>query len=71
MWLETEGASMANRSAFRAVYKLSYLLRGRYRTTRRSVGDSIKLGLIAKELAGSYIRVACWSNFNRVLEIEI
>jgi len=71
IWLEAEGISMANRDAFRIVYKLSYLLRGRYRTTRRGVEDSVKLGLIAKELAESYIRVVCWDGFKRVLEVEI
>ncbi len=53
------------------VYRLSYISRGRYRTTKRDVKDSIRLGLIARELIGYYVRVVCWSGFNRVLEVEI
>lgn len=63
--------SISDWSIFKEVYRLSYLFRGRYRTTRRDVKDSIRLGLIARELTGYYVKVVYWSGFDRVLEIEI
>jgi len=63
------GVSIDCWNVFRVVYRFSYLSRGRYRTTRRGVGDSVRLGLIARELARYYLRVVCWSGFDRVLEV--
>lgn len=53
---------------FRELYKRSYLMRNRYRKTRRSIEDVIRLGLVARELIDYYIKVVKWDSFDRVLE---
>uniref|UniRef100_A0A7C5UVA3 Uncharacterized protein n=1 Tax=Ignisphaera aggregans TaxID=334771 RepID=A0A7C5UVA3_9CREN len=53
----------------REVYKLIYINRGRYRTTSRSIENSIRLGYLAKELAEYYLEVVEWGR-KRVLKLK-
>ena len=57
--------------AFREAFKRSYLTRGPRRTTRRSVSDSVRLGLIARELVSYYVTVVEWSGFRRVIRVDV
>jgi len=54
---------------FRRAYKTVYLSRGRYRTTRRDLSESLKLASLVKELIPSYLGVVEWSRERRVLRI--
>lgn len=59
-----------SRDVFREVFKKSYLTRGARRTTRRSISDSIKLGLTARELVSYYLTIVEWSGFRRVIRVD-
>jgi hypothetical protein len=56
---------------FRRVFKVSYVSRGRYRTSRRSIADAVRLGLLAKELTPLYISIVRWDGFERELRVSI
>ena len=56
---------------FREVFKRSYLSRGARRTSRRSVSDAVKLGLIARELINYYMSIVEWSGFKRVIRVDL
>mgnify|MGYP001772770767 CR=1 FL=1 len=56
---------------FREVFKKSYLSRGVHRTTKRSISDAVKLGLIAKELINCYMSVVEWGGFKRVIRVDL
>ena len=60
-----------DRELFRKVFKISYSCRGRYRVSRRSIVDVVRLGLLAKELTPLYISIAKWDGFERELRIYI
>jgi len=53
----------------REVYKLIYINRSRYRTTNRSIENSIRLGYLAKELTEHYLEVVEWGK-ERVLKLK-
>ena len=60
-----------DKGVFREAFKKVYLTRGRYRTSRRSISDVVRLGLLARELANYYMTVVEWDGFKRVLKIDI
>lgn len=57
------------KKVLREVYKLIYVNRGKYRTTSRSIENSIKLGYLAKELTEYYLEVVEWGR-ERVLKLK-
>lgn len=57
------------KKVLREVYKLIYVNRGKYRTTSRSIVNSIKLGYLAKELTEYYLEVVEWGR-ERVLKLK-
>ena len=69
--MEKQAGPDVDKEVFREAFKKVYLTRGRYRTSRRSISDVIKLGLLARELADYYMTVVEWNGFKRVLKIDI
>ncbi len=63
-------ASSPSESTFREAFKVSYLTRGRYRTTRRSPLEAARLGELARQLTELYLRVEKWNGFERVLRLS-
>jgi len=57
-------------SDFRRAFKVVYTSRGRYRTTRRSVEETIKLARLARELVEAYLEVVSWRGGERVLKLK-
>lgn len=55
------------REAFRVVY----LSRGRFRTTRRDLHSSLRLGFLARELSNAYLEVVEWQGWKRVLALRV
>ena len=56
--------------SFREIFKIVYSTRGRFRTTRRSIKDSLRLAHLAKELVNTYIEVIEWCGEKRVLKLK-
>jgi len=56
---------------FRKAFRISYSCRGRYRVSRRSISEVVKLGLLARELTYLYLSIARWDGFERELKIGI
>lgn len=65
-----ESSSERKKDLLREVFKAVYLTRGRYRTVRRSIEDSLKLAALAREFAGAYLGVVEWSSERRVLVLK-
>jgi UV DNA damage repair endonuclease len=53
----------------REAFKKAYMTRGRYRTTRRSITETLKLAQLAKQLIDAYIVVIEWCGEKRVLKL--
>lgn len=60
-----------SRSRLRDVFKKSYLMREKYRSTRRSIEESAKLSEFSRLLASSYLEVVEWDKWRRVLRIRV
>ena len=58
-----------SRSA-RDAFKIVYTTRGRFRTTRRSIVESLRLARLARELAGAYLEVVEWRGEKRALRLR-
>lgn len=56
---------------YRKAFVFSYITRGRYRTSRRSIGDVLRLGVLARELTSYYLYIVRWEKFDRILRISI
>jgi hypothetical protein len=54
----------------RRAFKVIYTSRDRYRTTRRSVEETIKLARLARELVEAYLEVVSWRGEERVLKLK-
>jgi len=55
---------------FREIFKIIYSTRGRFRTTRRSIEDSLRLARLARELVNAYVEVVEWCGERRVLKLR-
>lgn len=56
---------------YRKAFVFSYITRSRYRTSRRSIGDALRLGVLARELASYYLYIVRWEKFDRILRISL
>jgi len=54
----------------REAFKVVYLSRERYRTTKRDLQSSLRLGALARELSSSYLEVIEWKEWKRVLALR-
>ncbi len=61
---------MVSRLGFREIFKIIYSSRSRFRTTRRSVEDALRLARLAKELSEAYFEVVEWEGEKRVLKLK-
>lgn len=59
-----------DKEKFRELFKRSYLARDRYRISKRSVEDLVKLARIGKELAWAYLEVIEWRGWERKLAVK-
>lgn len=55
----------------RDAFRITYLSRGRFRTTRRDLRSSLKLASLAKELSNAYLEVVEWRGWRRVLALRM
>ncbi len=58
-----EDLAEARRRAARRAFKASYSGRSRYRVSRRSIDEDVRLGLLAREAAEAYLMVIEWRSF--------
>lgn len=70
IYIGTRVFAYIDREKFRELFKYSYSVRGRYRVSRRSVEDLIKLARIGRELAQVYLEVIEWSGWKRTLMVK-
>ncbi|MEM2021365.1 MAG: hypothetical protein QXP80_03960 [Zestosphaera sp.] len=54
----------------RDAFKIVYLSRERFRTTRRDLDASLRLASLAKELSSLYLEVVEWQGWRRVLALK-
>ncbi|MEM1533197.1 MAG: hypothetical protein QW521_05300 [Desulfurococcaceae archaeon] len=55
----------------RDAFRIVYLSRGRFRTTKRDLHSSLKLAGLAKELSNAYLEVVEWQGWRRVLALRM
>jgi uncharacterized protein (DUF2384 family) len=53
----------------RDIFKLVYTRRG-FRTTRRSIEESTRLAVMARELSQAYLEVVKWGREERILKLK-
>jgi len=61
---------MVSRLGFREIFKIIYSNRSRFRTTRRSVEETLRLARLARELSEAYFEVVEWEGEKRVLKLK-
>jgi hypothetical protein len=57
------------RERLRTLFALSYTSRPRYRSTRRSLEDSLRLALLAREASRMYLEVIAWEKGRRIVRL--
>ncbi|MEM0015119.1 MAG: hypothetical protein QXS42_00710 [Zestosphaera sp.] len=67
----SEGGRLSVRpDRIRDAFKVVYLSRERFRTTRRDFRESLKLAGLARELSSAYLEVVEWDGWRRVLALK-
>jgi len=61
---------MVSGLGLREVFKIIYTSRGRFRTTKRSVEEALRLARLARELSEAYFEVVKWEGERRVLKLK-
>jgi hypothetical protein len=67
---DLSGCFMFTNRGFREVFKLTYIIRGRFRTTKRSIEETLRLARLARELLETYLEVVVWEGEKRVLKLR-